>query len=52
MNQDLFGQVALYIGGFGISDNIVSRLGFTFEQKILFYLGFLLLSYILLTTKV
>ena len=51
MNQNLFAQLAMYIGGFGISGIVEEQSQFTVVQRVLFYLGFLILSYILFTTK-
>ena len=47
MGTELFGQLAMYIGGFGISDNFVKQMNFNVRQKYIFYCGSLFLSYLL-----
>ena len=42
MNMDLFAQLAMYIGGFGISDRLVKNLHLTNGKKLMFYIALLL----------
>ena len=51
MNIDLFAQLAMYIGGFGISDLLVKNLHLTNEKKLMFYVSLFCLSYALFHIK-